>query len=654
MSIEHSAFDTEVLGLSVAKINGVVTTQECVKNLLAEASQKNIDLLFWSLPAASGDLLQCVSPEILSVTAKVLLSAEPNRSLVAALSEHTGVKEVHVNEFQGTAPTPELIELSVASGQYSRFARDPNLSPGQCRSMFTRWIENSVNKQVADVVFLASRLVDGVKQPQVAGMVTVRQRGSSASIELLAVSAEHRRKGVGSALLAKALAWCMSVGARDINVATQSDNHAAVRLYKACGFEPQKTTQDVHVWLGQGVRDEFADRGDLIPNCQAFLSGRELEHVQALLASRDIRTHSKYGNACQAWLERELRADKVLLVGSGTQALELCSLLVQAHFECDLRGEYEIIMPSYTFVSTANAFLIHGATPVFVDIRSDTQNIDETKIEAAVRPGVTRAISVVHYAGVPCEMDTIMDIANRHNLLVVEDNAHGIFSTYKGKLLGTIGHLGAFSFHYTKNFVAGEGGAVAVNCPGLIRHAMVAYEKGTNRFDFLQGRISKYAWVTKGGSFPMSEIAAAVLLGQLETRDAIQCSRLRSWQFYHDALENLELEGKLRRPAIPKGCTHNAHIYYIRVPKESDFKRVVQTAGRRNVSVFTHYEPLHNSAGGQKFGRTSGTCSEVQACANQLLRLPMWAGLTGDMLERVIAVVYEAFDVQRQKRARVA
>jgi len=305
-------------------------------------------------------------------------------------------------------------------------------------------------------------------------------------------------------------------------------------------------------------------------------------------------------------------------------------------------------------VSTANAFLIHGAKPVFVDIRSDTQNIDETKIEAAVRPGITRAICVVHYAGVPCEMDKIMDIAKRHNLLVIEDNAHGIFSRYKGKMLGTIGHLGAFSFHYTKNIATGEGGAVAVNRQELIRQAMLVYEKGTNRFDFLQGRVSKYNWVTKGGSFPMSEIAAAVLLGQLESRDTIQSSRMRTWKLYHDALEKLELEGKLRRPVIPEGCTHNAHIYYIRVPKVSDFKRVAQTAGLRKISIFTHYEPLHNSTGGRKYGRTHGTCSEADACASQLYRLPMWAGLTDHDIERVVDAVYEVFDAQPLKRARTS
>jgi len=366
----------------------------------------------------------------------------------------------------------------------------------------------------------------------------------------------------------------------------------------------------------------------------------ELDNLQSLFESRDIRTHAKYGTLCQDFLERAIGTEKILLVGSGTQALELCSLMLQTSGEA--MAECEVIMPSYTFVSTANAFVIHGAKPVFVDIRADTQNIDETKIEAAVRPGVTRAIVVVHYAGIPCEMDEIMRIARRHGLLVIEDNAHGIFSTYKGKMLGTIGDLGAFSFHYTKNFICGEGGAVSVNRASLMDAAMVAYEKGTNRFDFLKGRISKYAWVDKGGSFPMSEIAASVLYAQLCMREEIQGGRLHIWQRYHARLEVFERLGKLRRPVVPEGCAGNAHIYYVRVPALSDFTRVAEIAKEMKVGIFTHYEPLHSSTGGRKFARHTG-CDQADKCARELYRLPMWVGLTEEDIERVVAVFSESF-----------
>jgi dTDP-4-amino-4,6-dideoxygalactose transaminase len=266
-------------------------------------------------------------------------------------------------------------------------------------------------------------------------------------------------------------------------------------------------TVDFHFWLGSKCFNDVETNSD-VPQNIPFFTGSEVRNLQDLFERQQIATHGKYGKLCQNRLESELGARKVLLVTSGTSALELCSLAI-----CTQPGD-EIIMPTYTFVSTATAFVNHGGVPVFVDIRRDTQNIDESKIEDAITEK-TKAIVVVHYAGVPCEMDIILDIARRHGLRVIEDNAHGIFSTYKGKNLGTLGDLAALSFHYTKNLSCGEGGAVVVNAPELISRCMVAWEKGTNRFDFIAGKVDKYAWVDKGSSFVMSELNAAVLAAQV-------------------------------------------------------------------------------------------------------------------------------------------
>jgi len=335
-------------------------------------------------------------------------------------------------------------------------------------------------------------------------------------------------------------------------------------------------------------------------------------------------------------LKCDLGVKHALLVSSGTSALEMCAMCIGA------KPGTEVILPSYTFVSTANAFVTFGATPVLVDIRADTQNIDERKIEEAITPR-TRAICVVHYAGVPCEMDVIMAIARRHDLLVVEDNAHGVYSSYKGQMLGSIGDCAALSFHYTKNLACGEGGALLVNNPRLVQTAYIAWEKGTNRMDFLLGKVDKYTWIDKGGSYVMSEISAAVLHAQLEERVMINASRMQVWETYHAALEGLEAKGKLVRPVIPEGCTHNAHIFYIRVRDPEDCAKLDRLAKERNIGIFSHYLALHNSPGAAKYGR-SMDCPESSRCTTQLRRLPIWVGLGTEQVAFVVTTVRDALD----------
>jgi dTDP-4-amino-4,6-dideoxygalactose transaminase len=290
-------------------------------------------------------------------------------------------------------------------------------------------------------------------------------------------------------------------------------------------------------------------------------------------------------------------------------------------------------MPSYTFVSTANAFVLRGAIPVFVDIRPDTLNIDETKIEAAITSR-TKAIVPVHYAGVACEMDTIMDIAKRHQLWVIEDAAQGIMSTYKGRPLGSIGHLGAYSFHETKNIISGEGGALLVNDECFVERAEIIREKGTNRSQFFRGQVDKYTWMDIGSSYLPGEIIAAFLWAQMEEADLITQRRLTIWNLYHEALQGLETAGKLRRPIVPAECQHNAHMYYVLLDSFATRTRVIKELNQQGINTVFHYVPLHHSPAGQRYAKVHGELINTEDLSDRLLRLPLWIGM--DDVERVV------------------
>jgi dTDP-4-amino-4,6-dideoxygalactose transaminase len=294
-------------------------------------------------------------------------------------------------------------------------------------------------------------------------------------------------------------------------------------------------------------------------------------------------------------------------------------------------------MPSYTFVSTANAFVLRGGVPVFVDVREDTMNLDERLIEAAITPR-TRAIVPVHYAGVACEMDTIVSIAQRHGLKVVEDAAQAVMATYKGRGLGSIGHLGAYSFHETKNIISGEGGALLVNDPALTRRAEIIREKGTDRSRYLRGEVDKYTWQEVGSSFLPSELIAAYLWAQLESAEKITQARLAHWERYHALLEPFERRGALRRPIVPKECQHNGHMYYVLVEDEHVRQRLLDEYRRQEIGSVFHYVPLHSSPGGQRYGKAGGPLDVTIDQSKRLIRLPLWAGLTETQQMRVVDI----------------
>jgi dTDP-4-amino-4,6-dideoxygalactose transaminase len=359
------------------------------------------------------------------------------------------------------------------------------------------------------------------------------------------------------------------------------------------------------------------------------MTGRELAYIADAHARGHLAGNGTYSKRCCAWLESRLGSRKALLTHSCTAALEMAAIL------SGVGPGDEVIMPSFTFVSTANAFVLRGATPVFVDIRPDTLNIDETLIEAAITPR-TKAIVPVHYAGVACEMDTIMEIAEGHGLLVIEDAAQGLLAGYRGRPLGSIGHLGALSFHETKNIISGEGGALLVNDERFVERAEIVWEKGTNRSQFFRGEVDRYTWVDVGSSYLPGEIVAAFLWAQLEEADAITNRRRGIWARYHAGLASLEVAGRARRPVIPPECSPNAHLYYLLLPNLDARTTFIDRMREHDISPVFHYVPLHASPLGLTRGRTNGDMAETKRASDCLVRLPLWIGLEDD-LDRVIA-----------------
>jgi dTDP-4-amino-4,6-dideoxygalactose transaminase len=372
-----------------------------------------------------------------------------------------------------------------------------------------------------------------------------------------------------------------------------------------------------------------------IPFNRPHIVGKELDRIAQARANGQLAGDGPFTRQCQSWLEKHAGGGKALLTHSCTAALEMAAILA------DLSPGDEVVLPSYTFVSTANAFVLRGAVPVFVDVRPDTLNLDERQVEAAITSR-TRAIVPVHYAGVGCEMDEILAIAARHDLLVIEDAAQGIMSTYRGRPLGSLGHLGAFSFHETKNVIAGEGGALQVNDPEMMTRAEIIREKGTNRSQFFRGQVDKYTWVDIGSSFLPGEMVAAFLSAQLEEAQAITASRIDLWNRYHAAFEALERDGRLRRPVISQGCTHNAHMYYLLLEDLEERTAFIAHMKARKILCVFHYVPLHSSPRGRQIGRANGPMPVTDAVADRLVRLPLWVGLD-EHLDFVIDAALQFF-----------
>lgn len=365
--------------------------------------------------------------------------------------------------------------------------------------------------------------------------------------------------------------------------------------------------------------------------------GNEMKYMKEAIENHKICGDGPFTQKCNAWLENKFDAKRVMLTTSGSTALDMAAFL------CGIEPGDEVILPSFTFSSTANSFVLAGARLVFVDIRPDTMNIDETKIEAAITDK-TKVICPVHYAGVACNMDKIMDIARKYNLKVVEDAAQGVMSKYKNKALGTIGDFGCFSFHETKNYSMGDGGAIVINNPDYIERAEILREKGTNRAQFFRGQVAKYNWVDFGDSYLQSDLNAAYLWAQLEVADAINSDRLKTWNTYFTALKPLEDRGVIELPTIPKECSHNAHMFYIKTKDLVTRQRFISFMKENDILCTFHYVPLHSAPAGKKFGRFNGIDEYTTMESDRLVRLPLYYNMEKNDIAEVIDKTLEFFD----------
>jgi dTDP-4-amino-4,6-dideoxygalactose transaminase len=372
-----------------------------------------------------------------------------------------------------------------------------------------------------------------------------------------------------------------------------------------------------------------------IPFNRPFTTGREFDYVREAIENGHLAGNGPFTDRCSRWLRERIGSDHVLLTHSCTAALEMAVMLL------DVGPGDEVVMPSFTFVSTATAVVGRGGTPVFVDVRPDTLNIDETKVRAAITPK-TKAILVVHYAGVGCEMNELTGIAQETGVAVVEDAAHGILATYEDRPLGSFGSLAALSFHETKNVHCGEGGALLVNDPAYRERAEILLDKGTNRRRFFRGQVDKYSWVDVGSSYAPSEINAAFLWAQLEDAEEITARRLAIWSRYHEAFGALGEQGFVRRPVTPDGCVHNAHMYYLLLPDLDSRSQLIADLKEVDIHAVFHYVPLHSSEAGSRYGRAVGDLTVTDDASDRLVRLPLWAGMRDDEVERVIDAVESA------------
>ena len=610
----HLQFDSKILGSKTARIG--TQASDKIKSTLVELEEKNYELCYLTTCDKELDLQLELAPWFpgIAVGRKIVYICHSTKVTYQS-AEGYGLFSV-----PREAPCEELVDLAFVCGHESRFKKDPSMTTSQFERMYRKWIKNSCLRVVADEMFAIFSLKDPSKTP--VGFISLKRRENYASVELLAVSPNHQRCGLGSALLQRAKVWAME-RQLDLKVVTQLDNEGARRAYEKAGFKEAQVYTDYHLWL--------PPVGKIKAN-RPYVSDREKLNLMKMFRSKAIESCGPFTIKCQEWIKNCIGSEHVCLSGSCTAALDQAAIVLGWE-----QGD-EVIMPSYTFVSTANAFVLRGAVPVFVDIRKDTLNIDETKIEAAITKK-TRAICVVHYAGMPCEMDSIMQIASRHNLVVVEDAAQAFLCKYKGRYLGSIGHFGCFSFHYTKNIIAGEGGALCINDRKYVDRALVVWEKGTNRFDFIHKKVDKYCWVDLGSSFVPNEHMSAFLMAQLEEAEEINSKRRRIFEVYAKELKCLETLGIRMTPMEP---VTNGHIFWLIMQSKKQKEMVQMGFKEADIECFSHYVPLHSSPAGEKFGRSVGSMDVTNEAGELLIRLPGWNDMNWQHVYKVISALLKS------------
>lgn len=659
---EPLPFDSSVLGVRT----GSLVPSLCPSRLeavLEECATEGIELIYWT-PNVEAQAAKCLATlPGYAVTQMV----EFTRALdgldvggLAAASFPTGFRLDDGADDDGTLPRStsyskadrkSLAHLALLAGQHSRFRQDPALTNAQFKRMYAAWLDNSLSGKAADKVFTirsSDRCDPGAEETcpmgaapgsgMIAGFVTVKLSTdkSMASIGLLAVSPLYHRHGLGAALMGAAETWALTEGARILTVKTQAANSKAVSFYSSRGFSPAgppRTTY--HIWLTHKTLRHVRYN---VP----YITGDEIGALGGVISANAMDSLGSYTRACERWLEATLECSKVLLTLSATAALEQAVLL------CDLKPGDEVIMPSFTFVSTANAVALRGAVPVFVDVAGgDDLNLDPEAVRRSLTDK-TRAIIVVHYGGKSCNMDAIMQLAEEKGLTVIEDAAQAFLSTYEGKYLGTVGHIGCLSFHYTKNTICGEGGALLVNDARLHSQAVIVREKGTNRTEFMLGKICKYEWLCLGSSYAPSELCAAFLLPQLhDAREVTQRRRLICTAYDH-LLAPLATRGLFTIPnfagavadgADGAGCGRtqgNGHLFAILFPSQKARQAAQAAMAEQSIQCLTHFVPLHLSEGGRQYGRVSGPMDRTVAAAACLLRLPVWPGMHFGHVHRVV------------------
>jgi dTDP-4-amino-4,6-dideoxygalactose transaminase len=613
-------FDTEALGVKTGKLSSADCPAESLPRAVEGASRESFELLYWSMPIQSdsspANILACVPGYLVSVNVELELDVDREHSSTSP-SPSMKIEEASIEKKTEVAA---IVSLALISGEKSRFKCDPSLTDYQYRKVYTQWAHNCLHYRAADAVFV-SHIKDNP-----AGMITLEIRGEVATIGLLAVFPGFQRQGVGTSLLRHAVRWARKKGAGTLKVTTQRINSGALGLYRSFGFAPASRVAMYHIWPSHAVR---------VKQNVPYFAGREIDYLTDLTQSRNIESCGKYTSLCCEKLKDLLQCPHAILTGSATAALE------QAMILCDIGPGDEVIIPSYTFVSTANAVVLRGGTPVFVDVGADCQ-IDPTRVEEAITPK-TKCIIVVHYAGQACDMNAIMSIAKKYEILVVEDAAQGLLSTYKDRFLGTIGHIGCISFHYTKNTICGEGGALLVNHEPLRERSYVVWEKGTNRFDFVQKRVDKYHWIDIGSSFVPSELCASFLYSQLEVAEYCQARRLAVSSLYRRFLLGLAQAGHIDMMPQSLENAENGHIFWVTLSSPSAKKELQEYMKRRDVQLFEHYCPLHSSPGGMRYGRCHGTMAVTDKVSSCLLRLPTYVQMNFTHVFAVVQGIHEYF-----------
>lgn len=609
------SWDTEFFGRRIANVDANTLTSAEAHAVRAWAEANRVECLYFLARAGDGPTLAAAAEvgfSFVDLRVELLIDLPETAPAPAPAT----VRAASVDDI------PTLQRIARAAHRDSRFFLDAHFPVDRSEDLYARWIA----RDFAEHHVLVAE-VDGAP----AGYLSVQRKAGHGVISLLAVDEAHAGRGLGRALVLAAFAWFHTHGLRRVQVVTQGQNIRAQRLYQGAGFRTLSAEPRLHLWLPPRPA---VSASEPLPFNRSSFAGREMEYISQTLSCGQIAGDQTFSKKCQRLLEETLGAPRALVTTSCTHALEMSALLL------DLQPGDEVILPSFTFVSTANAFVLRGAKPVFCDVRADTLNLDETKLPALITPR-TRAVVPVHYAGVGCEMDAIVDLASRHGFAVVEDNAHGLFGRYRGRWLGTFGTFATQSFHETKNITCGEGGALIVNDPRYAERAEIIREKGTNRARFFRGQVDKYGWVDIGSSYVMSDVLAAFLFGQLENWPAIQLKRATLWERYHAALADWSRSLGIVRPSFPPHCTPAWHMYQILLPDLATRTALIQHLKARSIHAVFHYLPLHLSEFARRWGGQHGDCPVTESISDRLLRLPFFNSMTADQQSRVIDALLE-------------